>query len=194
MLLPTVVLIGYENGYFPMAEPPTERIVWHRPDPRAIIPLDRVHIARSLKQLVQRKPFDITFDTQFEEVITACAIREDSWISPEIVEAYCELHELGHAHSVETWHNNTLVGGLYGVSIGGAFFGESMFSHVSNASKIAFVHLIGALQQQGFVLLDTQYINDHTQSLGAVEISDAGYQVMLKHAIALDRTFGDPRI
>lgn len=194
MLLPSVVLIGYENGYFPMAEPPTERIVWHRPDPRAIIPLDRVHIARSLRRLVQRRPFEITIDTSFDDVITACAIREDSWISPEIVDTYCALHELGHAHSVEVWQDERLVGGLYGVSIGGAFFGESMFSHVSNASKVAFVHLIAALQQRGFTLLDTQYINDHTQSLGAVEISDAGYQVMLKHALALDRTFGEAQI
>jgi leucyl/phenylalanyl-tRNA--protein transferase len=190
MLLPSVVLIGYENGYFPMAEPTTERIVWHRPDPRAIIPLDRVHIARSLRQVVQRRRFDITFDTSFHAVITHCADRPDTWITAEIIDTYADLHASGHAHSVEAWLNGTLVGGLYGVALGGAFFGESMFSHASNASKVAFVHLILALRQRGFTLLDTQYINEHTASLGAIEISDDHYQLLLADALRQDRTFG----
>lgn len=190
MLLPSVVLIGYEHGYFPMAEPLTERIVWHRPDPRAIIPLDRVHIARSLRKVVARKVFDVTVDTCFRDVITACAAREDSWITDEIIDTYSTMHDMGYAHSVEAWQSGVLVGGLYGVSIGGAFFGESMFSHVSNASKVAFVHLLIALRQRQYMLLDTQYINEHTASLGAVEISDADYHRMLAAALPVQRSFG----
>ncbi|MDZ4745441.1 MAG: leucyl/phenylalanyl-tRNA--protein transferase [bacterium] len=182
--MPEVLLVGYRNGFFPMAESGTGRIAWHRPDPRAIIPTDNVHISRSLRKAIQRQTFRITFNTAFETVVTHCSLREESWISDEIIEAYTGLHEMGYAHSVEAWQGSTLVGGLYGVHIGAAFFGESMFSTVSDASKVAFAHLVARLVRREFRLLDTQYINDFTRSLGAVEIPDAEYTVLLADAIA----------
>ena len=190
-LLPEVVLLGYRNGFFPMADPDLNRIIWHRPEHRAIIPLDRIHISRSLRKLINRDVFHLSIDTVFEEVITACADREDTWISDEIISTYCELHDLGHAHSVEVWFDGDLVGGLYGVTLGGAFFGESMFSRKSNASKVAFAHLASRLTERGFRLLDTQYINDFTASLGAIEISDAVYQMLLADALIAPCTFKD---
>lgn len=189
ILMPEVLLVGYRNGFFPMAESGTGRIAWHRPDPRAIIPLFNVHVSKSLRQAIQRRLFHITFNTAFEDVITRCSERNESWISEEIIEAYTGLHEMGHAHSVEAWQGSTLVGGLYGVHVGAAFFGESMFSSVSNASKVAFAHLVSRLAHRGFELLDTQYINDFTQSLGAIEIADAEYTALLANAIAHDCSF-----
>lgn len=189
--MPDVLLVGYRNGFFPMAEERSGRIVWHRPDPRAIIPLDDVHISRSLLKTLRKRTFRVTVDTAFREVITQCADREQSWISPEIVQAYCDLHESGHAHSIESWVGDELVGGLYGVSLAGAFFGESMFSRRSDASKVAFAHLIAVLRLRGFRLLDTQYINDFTESLGAVEIPDAIYQIMLTDALDAPAIFSD---
>lgn len=189
ILMPEVLLVGYRNGFFPMAETGTGRIAWHRPDPRAIIPMDNVHVSRSLRQAIQRKLFRITFNTAFVDVITRCSEREESWISDEIIEAYKGLHEMGYAHSAEAWQGSTLVGGLYGVHIGAAFFGESMFSSVSNASKVAFAHLVSRLAHRGFELLDTQYINDFTESLGAIEIPDAEYTALLANAIAHDCSF-----
>lgn len=172
-----------------MAESGTGRIAWHRPDPRAIIPMDHVHVSRSLRQAIQRKTFRITFNTAFETVIARCSVRDESWISEEIIEAYTGLHDMGYAHSVEAWQGSTLVGGLYGVHIGAAFFGESMFSTVSNASKVAFAHLVSRLAHRGFRLLDTQYINDFTESLGAIEIADADYTALLADAIVHDCSF-----
>ncbi|MBN9400528.1 MAG: leucyl/phenylalanyl-tRNA--protein transferase ['Candidatus Kapabacteria' thiocyanatum] len=191
ILMPDVLLVGYRNGFFPMAEERSGRIVWHRPDPRAIIPLDDVHISRSLLKTLRKRTFRITMDTAFREVITQCADRDQSWISPEIIQAYCDLHESGHAHSIESWVGEELVGGLYGVSLAGAFFGESMFSRRSDASKVAFAHLIAVLRLRGFRLLDTQYINDFTESLGAVEIPDAIYQLMLADALDTPAIFSD---
>lgn len=191
ILMPDVLLVGYRNGFFPMAEERSGRIVWHRPDPRAIIPLDDVHISRSLLKTLRKRTFRITVDTAFRDVIAQCADREQSWISPEIIQAYCDLHESGHAHSVESWIGDELVGGLYGVSLAGAFFGESMFSRRSDASKVAFAHLIAILRLRGFRLLDTQYINDFTESLGAVEIPDAIYQIMLTDALDAPAIFSD---
>lgn len=190
-LLPDVVLLGYRNGFFPMADPDSNRILWHRPEQRGIIPLDRVKISRSLRQVLKRGTFTVTFDSAFEDVVTNCSLRDDTWISDEIIDAYCELHYLGHAHSVETWYEGELVGGLYGVAIGGAFFGESMFSIKSNASKVAFAHLADRLNERGFRLLDTQYINDFTASLGALEIPDVVYQMLLADALLAPCSFKD---
>ncbi len=190
-LLPDVLLLAYRNGFFPMSEPDTERIMWHRPEQRAIIPLDRVRVPRSLRREIKKETFRITVDTTFDVVIHKCSDREDTWISEEIIEAYIELHGLGYAHSVEAWLDDELVGGLYGVSIGGAFFGESMFSTVSNASKVAFANLAYRLNTRGFRLLDTQYINDFTASLGAVEIPDSVYQMLLSDAIKAECAFTD---
>lgn len=186
LLLPEMLLVGYRNGFFPMAEPDTGRILWHRPDPRAIIPLQDVPMPRSLRQVLRRGTFSVTLDACFEDVIRACADREDSWISEDIVQAYTGLHEMGHAHSIETWLDGRLVGGLYGVHLGAAFFGESMFSTDSNASKVAFAHLVAILRANGFRLLDTQYINPFTASLGAIEIPDAAYQILLADALRYD--------
>jgi leucyl/phenylalanyl-tRNA---protein transferase len=190
-LLPDVVLLGYRNGFFPMADPDTGRIVWHRPDQRAIIPLDKVHLSRSLRATIRRETYTTTVNMAFADVITACADREDTWISSEVVEAYEQLHHLGHAHSIESWHKGQLVGGLYGVAIGGAFFGESMFSWMNDASKVAFATLTRILHHRGFRLLDTQYINDFTESLGAVEIPDLVYQMLLADALLAPCSFND---
>lgn len=186
LLLPEMLLVGYRNGFFPMAEPDTGKILWHRPDPRAIIPLHDVPIPRSLRQVLRRGTFTVTLDACFEDVIRACGDRNDSWISEGIVLAYTGLHEMGQAHSIETWLDGRLVGGLYGVHLGAAFFGESMFSTVSNASKVAFAHLVAILRANGFRLLDTQYINAFTASLGAIEIPDAAYQMLLADALRHD--------
>lgn len=188
-LLPEVVLLGYRNGFFPMADPDLGKILWHRPEIRAIIPLDRVHIPRSLRKEIDRGTFTVTVNTAFEDVITACSERDDTWISDEIIETYTQLHHMGYAHSVESWFEGSLVGGLYGVSIGAAFFGESMFSRKSNASKVAFAHLVSRLRERHFQLLDTQYINDFTESLGAIEIPDTLYQVILNNALQTQQRF-----
>lgn len=190
-LLPDVLILGYRNGFFPMADPDSGRILWHRPESRAIIPLDRVKISRSLQKVIRKKEFDITIDTQFETVIQHCSNRDDTWINDEIIESYTHLHHLGYAHSIETWYNDELVGGLYGVAIGGAFFGESMFSHRSNASKVAFASLAHRLNDRGYRLLDTQYINDFTASLGAIEIPDVVYHMLLTDALGASCTFSD---
>lgn len=177
-----ILLMAYERGFFPMAEEDGQ-ILWHRPDPRAVIPLNEVRLSKSLRKVVQRNTFRVTVNSRFTEVIMACAQREETWINADIIDAYTELHELGYAHSVEAWHERDLVGGLYGVALGGAFFGESMFSRMSNASKVAFAWLVEHLRQQRFQLLDTQYINHFTASLGAVEIADELYQTVLAQAL-----------
>jgi leucyl/phenylalanyl-tRNA--protein transferase len=182
-LMPDVMLLAYRHGFFPMADELTGRIEWHRPDPRAIIPVNGIRISQSTQKLVRRGTFSITYDTCFRTVMEHCANRPERWISDDLVDAYTHLHEQGFAHSVEAWQNNRLVGGLYGVHIGSAFMGESMFSLVSNASKVAFAHLALTLRANHFRLLDTQYINHHTASLGAVEIPDAVYAAMLASAV-----------
>lgn len=189
ILLPEVLLVGYRNGFFPMGEPETGRILWHRPNPRAVIPLDGIRLPRSLRQTIRKAPYSITIDRCFEDVIDACANRDDTWITDDVIDAYTGLHYMGFAHSMEAWIGSTLVGGLYGVAIGGAFFGESMFSRERDASKVTFVHLAERLNERGFRLLDTQYINDFTASLGAVEIPDAVYQSLLASALAVPCSF-----
>lgn len=183
LLVPDLLVIGYRNGFFPMGDPETGDIQWHRPDPRAVIPLDAVRISSSLRATVKKGRYSVTVNTAFHEVITACADRADCWITPSVIDVYTDLHQLGLAHSVESWHNGTLVGGLYGVALGGAFFGESMFSRMNDASKVSFVALVERLRERGFRLLDTQYINDFTASLGAIEIPDATYQHALQSCV-----------
>lgn len=188
-LIPEVILLAYKNGFFPMADPYSGKVQWHRPDPRAVIPLTSVKIPRSLKQLLRKQVFTVSVDTAFETVVQHCANREETWINAEIIDAYSELYSLGYAHSVEVWSNDTLVGGLYGVAIKGAFFGESMFSLQSNASKVAFAYLVQHLLSRGYVLLDSQYINDFTEQLGAIEVSDEVYQHALRSAMTKDVHF-----
>lgn len=182
------LLAAYRAGFFPMAE--TEHVVlWHSPDPRSIIPLDRVHLPRSLRVIIKKNIFSVRRNTAFEKVIHHCADRPQTWISGDLIRLYCTLHQCGYAHSVEAWHNGELVGGLYGVALGGAFFGESMFSRMSNASKVCFAHLVEHLQERGFVLLDTQYSNPFTISLGAIDIPRAQYLAKLMEALRVQCTF-----
>ena len=180
------LIYAYTSGVFPMAER-DGTIYWYRPDPRAIIPIDTYKPAKSLKPILNRGQFEIRIDTQFEAVMRACAAprvyEEETWISEEIIQAYVELFNMGFAHSVETYEDGKLVGGLYGVHIGSAFFGESMFMLVSNASKVAFHYLIQILRANEFNLLDTQFMNDNVQRYGAIEIKRAEYERRLSRAL-----------
>ena len=161
-----------------------------RPDPRAIIPLDAFHVPHGLKRALKKGRFEIRIDTAFEAVMRACAEREDTWINDVIVASYVNLHREGHAHSVETWLEGKLVGGLYGVSLGGAFFGESMFHHVRDASKIALLALMERLRERRFTLLDTQWLTPHLEKFGAIEIPRGEYLRRLARAAAEMVTFG----
>lgn len=174
-IIPPEMLLGaYAQGVFPMAE--EGEILWFSPKRRGIIPLDgRFHIPRGLKKALRKMPFEIRFDTAFREVMLGCAERESTWIDGVIIESYCHLHELGHAHSVECWDEEGLQGGLYGVALGKAFFGESMFSRKTDASKIALVALVGRLRERGFGLLDTQWMTDHLRTFGGIEVGREEY-------------------
>jgi leucyl/phenylalanyl-tRNA---protein transferase len=166
-----------------------DSIQWFSPDPRAILPLEDFHVPHALRRLVRKKVFGTTIDNAFSKVIEACAKREDTWINLEIIESYTRLHELGCAHSVEAWKEGALAGGLYGVAVGGAFFGESMFHHVTDASKIALVALVEHLRARKFALLDTQWLTPHLQQFGGVEISRNQYLRLLYRAVDLPRKF-----
>jgi leucyl/phenylalanyl-tRNA--protein transferase len=190
-LTPDLLVQGYRSGYFPMADPSDGRIGWFSPDPRAIIPLDGLRVSRSLRRTVRRRTFELASDRDFEGVIRACAARPETWISEEIVAAYVRLSGLGLAHTVETRRDGMLVGGLYGVALGGAFFGESMFSAVEDASKVALVELVRRLRAGGFTLLDTQFMTGHLRGLGAVEVPRARYLELLEDAIAADARWPD---
>jgi leucyl/phenylalanyl-tRNA--protein transferase len=191
-LSPRLLLTAYANGIFPMADD-AGVIHWLAPDPRAIIELDQFKISRSLRSLHRREAFDISVDRAFDEVIDACADRkEGTWISQEIKTAYRRLHQLGFAHSVEAWQEGRLVGGLYGVALGGAFFGESMFNKVSNASKVALVALVQRMRARGFMLLDVQFVTEHLAQFGAVEIPRAEYERRLEAAIEIECSLADP--
>lgn len=188
-LSPELVLLAYRAGYFPMAESRHGSVRWYTADPRAIIPLEGFHIPRSLRQVLTRHSFSITFDAVFPDVIRACADRAETWISDDVIAVYTALHRRGHAHSVETWRGGILAGGLYGVAIGGAFFGESMFSRESNASKVALVALVRHLRGRGFRLLDSQFMNEHMRQFGTVEIPRAAYLKHLEQAVGEHTTF-----
>jgi leucyl/phenylalanyl-tRNA--protein transferase len=169
------------------------RIYWYDPDPRAIIPLDRFHISRSLRRTIRQQLFDIRIDSEFTAVMEACAAlgpnREETWISEEIIQAYMRLHRLGFAHSVEAWREGELVGGLYGVAIGGFFAGESMFSHARDSSKVALAFLVAHLNERNFQLLDTQFMTEHLRSFGAIEIPAPEYKMRLGQALLSSATF-----
>jgi len=188
MIPAELLLQGYRLGVFPMAME-DDSIGWFSPDPRAIIPLEDFHVPHALRRVARKKIFEIKIDNRFSEVIRACAKRKDTWINREIVESYERLHELGHAHSVEAWNKNKLAGGLYGVAIGGAFFGESMFHRITDASKIALVGLVEHLRARKFALLDTQWLTPHLKQFGAVEISREHYLRLLTRAMELPRKF-----
>ncbi len=183
-----LLLQGYRLGVFPMAME-DDSIAWFSPDPRAIIPLETFHVPHALQRTARKNIFEVRIDHSFSEVIRGCAKRKDTWINPEIIESYEELHELGYAHSVEAWSKNKLAGGLYGVAVGGAFFGESMFHRLRDASKIALVGLVEHLRARRFALLDTQWTTPHLQQFGAVEIPRSQYLKLLGHAVELPRKF-----
>lgn len=183
-----LLLNAYASGYFPMAESRTStELMWFDPPRRGLIPLRGFHIAKRLRRTVLAGHFDVRADTAFRDVMLACAEpapgREDTWINDRILDLYCELHEHGFAHSVECWREGDLVGGLYGVALGAAFFGESMFSREVDASKVALVHLVGRLNAGGYSLLDTQWVTEHLTQFGAFEVPRAEYRRRLKAAI-----------
>jgi leucyl/phenylalanyl-tRNA--protein transferase len=180
-----VLVDAYRHGRFLMSHR-DGHLYWHDPDPRAVFPLETVHPNRRLQRLIRSGRYRTSFNTAFHEVITACADRDDTWIDHRIVASYEQLHRTGHAQSVETWHRDQLVGGLYGVSIGGAFFAESMFSHMPSAGKVAFHALVDALRRAGYTLLDTQYINPFTAALGAVEVPRSDFRSALAQAASIE--------
>jgi leucyl/phenylalanyl-tRNA--protein transferase len=188
MIPPDLLLQGYRMGVFPMAME-DRSIEWFSPDPRAILPLDSFHVPHGLRRPLRKKVFEIRIDNQFTEVMAGCAAREDTWINGEIAESYMRLHELGYAHSVEAWAERKLVGGLYGVAIGGAFFGESMFHRITDASKVALVSLIEHLRARKFALLDTQWLTPHLRQFGGIEIPRTHYLRLLRRAVDLPREF-----
>ena len=167
-------------------------IRWYSPDPRGIIPLDTFHVSRRLARSLRQRRFEIRTDTSFRAVIEACAAREDAdgdWIDQKIVESYCALHEKGFAHSVETWQDGVMVGGLYGVALNGAFFGESMFHRVDDASKAALSALVDRLRARGYTLLDTQWVTGHLAQFGAIEIPRRRYLRLLDEALTIETSF-----
>lgn len=185
---PDLLLKAYASGVFPMAESATDpEVFWVRPETRGIIPLDAFHISKSLRKTLRQHRFDIRIDTDFAGVIEGCAEirgeRETTWINAPIREAYLRLHERGHCHSVEAWRDGRLAGGLYGVTLGRVFFGESMFSRETDASKACLVHLVERLRQRGFELLDTQFTTEHLKRFGAVDVQRAKYEKMLEDAL-----------
>lgn len=189
LICPEIVLDAYRQGLFPMAESKDGDIYWHFPNPRAVFPLYDLKPPRSLRQSIKKHGYHFTINNRFEDVIKNCSAREDTWISEDITDTYIRLHQDGFAHSVETWSDGDLVGGLYGVSLGGAFFGESMFSAMPDASKAAFFRLVEHLKERKFILLDSQYLNEHTQLLGAIEIPAKMYMALLNRAVNLSVYF-----
>jgi leucyl/phenylalanyl-tRNA--protein transferase len=188
---PELLLRAYALGWFPMGTGRRGRIEWFSPDPRGILPLGAFHAPSRLSRVVRQSRFDVRVDTAFEAVMRACAARDETWITEDILSSYVALHRLGFGHSVETWQDGVLVGGLYGVAIGGAFFGESMFHTVTDASKVALVMLVERLQTRGFVLLDTQWVTPHLAQFGGMEIPRADYLDRLAAALPLECRFDE---
>lgn len=188
-ITPEDLLNAYCAGIFPMAESADdESVFWMDPEKRGVIPLDQFHIPASLKKVLKKRPFRVTINAAFDQVIDSCAaqtpVRGATWINPIIAGWYKELHRMGFAHSVECWKDDQLAGGLYGISIHGAFFGESMFSRVTDASKVALVHLVARLKQRDFKLLDCQFVNPHLVQFGCVEIARDDYHSALDGALS----------
>jgi leucyl/phenylalanyl-tRNA--protein transferase len=193
-LSPEILLRAYAVGLFPMAEKRDDStLYWIDPEKRGILPLDRFHIPRRLRRTMRNAPYEIRCDTVFPDIIRACATpaddRQETWINDEIIRLYSDLFELGRAHSIEAWHEGSLVGGLYGVAIGGAFFGESMFSLMTDASKVCLVHLMARLRKGGFRLLDTQFVTSHLSQFGATELHRSGYRQLLSDALDINAEF-----
>ena len=193
--IPTDVLLkAYASGRFPMAESASDpEVFWVRPETRGVIPLDTFHVPKSLRKVIRQNRFEMRIDSDFEAVIYACAEereeRRTTWINAPIREAYIDLHQRGHCHSVEAWREGRLVGGLYGVRLGRAFFGESMFSRETDASKVCLVHLVERLRERGFMLLDTQFTTEHLKRFGAVDVPRGRYENLLEQALKEEAIF-----
>ena len=183
------VLEGYSQGIFPMGDDEDDLIYWFSPDPRAILPLSEFHISRSLRRAIRHGGFEVTANRAFAEVMVGCGEGRPVWITDRVHELYNQLHELNRAHSIEVWLEDRLVGGLYGVQVGGAFMAESKFHRVTNASKVALAALVEHLKLRGFLLLEVQYMTDHLSQFGAQEISRTDYLRELKHASEVDCRF-----
>jgi|TARA_B100001057_G_scaffold205327_1_gene206052 leucyl/phenylalanyl-tRNA--protein transferase len=191
-LSPEVLLFAYQQGLFPMAESRNaKRIQWIQPKKRGIFQLGSFHVSKSFRRVLLKKDYSITINSCFPKVMEKCADRSETWINGDIYNCYCKLHDDGFAHSIEVWRDNNLIGGVYGVTIGAAFFGESMFSEVSNGSKIALAYLHDRLLKAGFLLFDTQFLTEHLASLGAIEISQAQYLIKLEKALNKNAKFLD---
>jgi leucyl/phenylalanyl-tRNA--protein transferase len=190
MISAELLLHAYRQSVFPMAMENGE-IGWFSPDPRAILPLETFHVPHGLRRALKRSRFEVRINTAFATVLRQCAARRETWINDEIIESFCNLHRLGYAHAIETWLDGQLVGGLYGVAVGGAFFGESMFHTVTDASKVALHALVQRLRERNFSLLDTQWLTPHLQSFGAIEIPRRVYRERLANCIDEPRSFID---
>ena len=190
-LSPVSVLRAYRDGFFPMGCG-DGRLRWFSPDPRGILPLAEFRLPHGFRRALPRLGFAVTINTAFEEVVAGCADRPETWIDPAIARVYAELHAQGAAHSVEVWSRGSLAGGLYGVQVGGAFFGDSMFSRVSEASKLALLSLVEILRERQFGLLDIQWVTDHLEMFGAVEVRRAVYLCMLQDALVQECVFHAP--
>lgn len=189
-LSPELVLQAYARGIFPMSESrDANEIFWVNPEKRGVIPLDAFHISRSLRRKILQEPFNVRVDTDFAGVVRGCAARDETWINDEIFDLYLTLHEAGFAHSIDVFEGEELVGGVYGVTMRGAYFGESMFSTRTDASKIALAYLVSRLKAGGYTLFDTQFLTPHLASLGGVEISRASYLKALQDALAVEANF-----
>lgn len=194
ILTPELLIRAYAGGVFPMAESADAHdLLWFDPPFRGVLPLDGFHVPRRLRKTLRHFPFDVRVDSDFRGTMMHCAEpapdRPQTWINAEIMEAYCQLHAMGRAHSVECWQDGQMVGGLYGVSLGGAFFGESMFSRATDASKIALVHLVARLKAGGYLLLDTQFLTEHLSQFGATEIPRHRYRALLSKAVNAQADF-----
>lgn len=189
-ITPEVLLQAYASGVFPMAESiDNPEIFWVEPQLRGIFPLDGFHLSRSLRRRMRRADYTVSVDTCFAEVVRACADRPETWINTRIFDLYTDLHRMGYAHSVEVFRQGRLIGGVYGVALGRAFFGESMFSRETDASKIALANLVARLRAGGFILFDTQFLTPHLESLGAIEIPQADYMDRLHVALEKSANF-----
>ena len=184
LLDPIIVVHAYAQGIFPMADK-RGKIQWYAPDPRAILEYHNFHISHSLRATIRKRLYEIRMDTAFEQVMRYCAFREETWINEEFIKTYTDLHQKGLGHSVEAWQNDQLMGGLYGIALGGAFMGESMFSRATDASKVCLAALVEHLHMRGYVLHDTQFITPHLASLGVTEISRIEYERRLQFAVRI---------
>ncbi len=185
---PVVLINAYAQGIFPMADH-DGKLHWYAPDPRAILEHDHLHVSRSLRATLRKGIYTLRMDSAFEAVMRCCADRAETWINEEFIKSYTQLHRVGFAHSVEAWQDGRLVGGLYGIALGGAFMGESMFSYATDASKVSLVTLVGHLKARGYVLHDTQFVTPHLATLGVTEISRSSYERRLRAALKLKCTW-----